>query len=84
MQFVLSAHLKWIERPLGMNMLFHFHKAMAILASLLLLAHLALLAIGNNGDWSLVLDPQVGWPIWLGRIALLIVLVHLLLAGNIT
>lgn len=80
MQFVLSARLKRIERPFGMNMLFHFHKAMAILASLLLLSHPALLAIGN-GDWSLVWSLQVGWPIWLGRIALLIVLVHVLLAS---
>lgn len=80
MQFVLSARLKWIERPFGMNMLFHFHKAMAILASLLLLSHPALLAIGK-GDWSLVLSLQVGWPIWLGRIALLIVIVHVLLAS---
>lgn len=80
MQFVVSARLKWIERPFGLNVLFQFHKAMAILASLLLLSHPALLAIGK-GDWSLVLDPQVGWDIWLGRIALLIVLVHVLLSS---
>jgi predicted ferric reductase len=36
LQFVVSARLKWIERPFGMNMLFHFHKAMAMIASLLL------------------------------------------------
>lgn len=80
MQFVLSARFKWIERPFGMNMLFQFHKAMAILAALLLLSHPVLLAIGK-GDWSLILSPQVGWAIWLGRIALLILLVHVLLAG---
>lgn len=80
MQFVLSARLKWIERPFGMNMLFHFHKAMAILASLLLLSHPVLLAIGEQ-NWGLILDWQVSWDIWLGRIALLIVLVHVLLAS---
>lgn len=80
MQFVLSARLKWIERPFGLNVLFHFHKAMAILASLLLISHPVLLAIGGH-DWSLILGPQVMWHIWLGRIALLIVLVHLLLSS---
>ena len=25
LQFVLSARLKWIERPFGLNMLFQFH-----------------------------------------------------------
>lgn len=80
LQFVVSARLKWIERPFGLNVLFHFHKAMAILASLLLLSHPVLLAIGEQ-DWALIRDPQVSWEIWLGRIALLIVLVHVLLAS---
>jgi predicted ferric reductase len=80
MQFVLSARLKWIERPFGLNVLFQFHKAMAILASLLLISHPVLLAIGGH-DWSLIFGPQVMWHIWLGRIALLIVLVHVLLAS---
>ena len=80
MQFVLSARLKWIERPFGLNVLFQFHKAMAILASLLLISHPVLMAIGGH-DWSLIFGPQVMWHIWLGRIALLIVLVHVLLAS---
>lgn len=80
MQFVLSARLKWIERPFGMNMLFHFHKAMAIIALLLLISHPILLAIGRQ-DWSLIFGPQVKWHIWLGRIAILILLVHVLLAS---
>ncbi len=80
MQFVVSARLKWIERPFGLNVLFQFHKAMAILASLLLISHPVLLAIGGH-DWSLIFGPQVMWHIWLGRIALLIVLVHVLLSS---
>ena len=80
MQFVLSARLKWIERPFGLNVLFQFHKAMAILASLLLISHPVLLAIGGH-DWSLIFGPEVMWHIWLGRIALLIVLAHVMLAS---
>ena len=80
LQFVVSARLKWIERPFGLNMLFHFHKAMAVLASLLLISHPALIAIGGD-NWSVLVGPQVMWHIWLGRIALLILLVHVLLAS---
>lgn len=80
LQFVLSARLKWIERPFGLNVLFHFHKAMAVLASLLLISHPVLIAIGGD-NWSVIFGPQVMWHIWLGRIALLIVLVHVLLAS---
>ena len=80
LQFVVSARFKWIERPFGLNILFHFHKAMAILASLLLVSHPILLAIGAH-DWSFIFGPGVMWHIWLGRIALLIILVHVLLAS---
>lgn len=80
LQFILSARVAWIERPFGLNVLFRFHKVMAILAALLLFAHPVLLSIGG-GDWSLVFGPQVIWHVWLGRIALLILLVHVLLAS---
>lgn len=80
LQFVLSARLKWIERPFGLNMLFHFHKAMAVLASLLLISHPVLIAIGGD-NWSVIFGPQVMWHIWLGRTALLILAVHVLLAS---
>ena len=80
LQFVVSARLKWIERPFGLNVLFHFHKAMAVLASLLLISHPVLIAIGGD-NWSVIFGPQVMWHIWLGRIALLILLVHILLAS---
>lgn len=80
LQFVVSARLKWIERPFGLDVLFHFHKAMAVLASLLLISHPLLVAMGGN-DWSVIFGPQVMWHVWLGRIALLILLVHVLLAS---
>jgi len=80
MQFVVSARLKWIERSFGLNVLFHFHKTMAIVAALLLLSHPVLLAIGGR-DWSLIFGPQVIWHIWLGRISFLILLVHVLLSS---
>ena len=80
MQFVLSARLKWIERPFGLNLLFSFHKTMAIVASLLVLSHPLLLVFGG-GERTLVLGPAVDWPIWLGRIALAVILFHVMLAS---
>ena len=49
LQFVLSARLRWIERPFGLDMLFRFHKAMAVFATALLLLHPLLLAAGGAG-----------------------------------
>ena len=80
MQFVVSARFKWIERPFGLNLLFSFHKTMAIVASLLVLSHPLLLLLGG-GELTLVLGPEVSWHIWLGRIALVGLLFHVLLAS---
>ena len=79
MQFVLSARLQWIERPFGLNMVFHFHKTMAIVATLLILLHPMLLA-SDGPQWNLIFGPDIGWHIWLGRIALLVLLMHVLFA----
>jgi predicted ferric reductase len=79
LQFVLSARLKWIERPFGLNLLFDFHKTMAIVAALLIISHPLLLAM-DGGGWSLIFGPEISWHLWLGRIALVILLVHVLLA----
>lgn len=80
MQFVVSARLKWIERPFGLNLLFSFHKTMAVVASLLVLSHPLLLILGG-GKRSLVLGPEVNWHIWLGRFAMVVILFHVLLAS---
>ncbi len=79
MQFVLAARLRWIERPFGFDMMFRFHKAMAVVAFALILSHPVLLALGGNG-WSVVFNPQISWHIWLGRIALILLWVHIWLA----
>ena len=80
LQFVVSARLRWIERPFGLNLLFSFHKTMAVVASLLVLSHPLLLVLGG-GERSLVFGPEVSWHIWLGRFALVGLLFHVLLAS---
>lgn len=55
MQFVLSARLKWIERPFGLDMLFRFHKAMGVFAASLLVIHPILLILGKQRQgWDLL------------------------------
>lgn len=79
MQFVLAARLRWIERPFGFDVMFRFHKMMAVVAFALILSHPVLLALGGNG-WGVVFDPAVKWHIWPGRIALMLLWIHVWLA----
>ena len=75
LQFVLSARLKWIERPFGLDVLFRFHKAMAVFATVLLLVHPVLMAAGGRG-WAWLIGFDIPWHHWLGRASLLVLLVH--------
>ncbi|NIV91312.1 oxidoreductase, partial [candidate division KSB1 bacterium] len=80
MQFVLAARLKWIERPFGLDSIFRFHKAMAILAVTLLIMHPLLLSVGTPG-WFLLTSLDVPWYIWAGRVGLLVLLVQGVTSG---
>ena len=75
MQFVLSARIRWVERPFGLDSVYRFHKSMAVFAVLLLISHPALVAAGDN-KWGLLTTFQQSWHVLLGKggLALLIVL----------
>jgi predicted ferric reductase len=75
LQFVLAGRLRWISHFFGLDMVLRFHKAMGVLALLLLLLH-PLLVLGGRGEWPLLYRLDVSWPIWLGKIALLLLLVQ--------
>jgi predicted ferric reductase len=77
LQFVLSARFQWVERPFGQDLLYDFHRAMAVVATILIVLHPLLMAVGD-GAWELLYDPAIGWEIWLGRIALVLVLLHVI------
>ena len=72
MQFVVSARLKWVERPFGLDMIFLFHKAMGVFAATLLLLHPILLAASSS--WSLLLNNT--WYILAAKIILIFMLIH--------
>lgn len=73
LQFILSARIRWIEWPFGLDILYLFHKRMGIFAGTLLLTHPVLMAWGNQ-EWRLVTSWAVEWPVQLGRLAWLLVI----------
>jgi predicted ferric reductase len=74
LQFVLAARLRWVEAPFGLDVVLHFHRTMALVAIGLLCLH-ALLLTSAQG-WGLLFRWQARWPIWAGRLALLLLLAH--------
>jgi predicted ferric reductase len=77
LQFVVSARLSWVERPYGLDALYRYHKAAALLAVMLIALHPVLLVLGGAG-WGLLTRPDVSWHIWLGKLALLLLLIQVL------
>jgi predicted ferric reductase len=74
LQFVISARLRWLEAPFGLDVVLRFHRTMALVAAGLLCIHPLLLASGES--WGLLTRWRVHWPIWAGRLALLLLAAH--------
>jgi predicted ferric reductase len=74
MQFVISARLRWLEAPFGLDVVFRFHRTMAFVTMGLLCIHALLIASGES--WGLLIRWRVRWPIWAGRLALLVLFAH--------
>jgi predicted ferric reductase len=74
LQFVVSARLRWIEAPFGLDVLLRFHRTMAFVAMGLLCLHPLLLA--SDEGWALLTRWQARWPLWAGRLALLLLFAH--------
>lgn len=77
LQFVLSARLRWVARPFGLNRVLRFHKAVGAFVLLLLIAHPALVAWGYYG-WTIFFSTATPWYVWLGKLALLLLFVQVL------
>jgi len=77
LQSVLAGRFKWITRPFGFDMVIRFHRNMAVLALGLLLAHPVLMAFGGAG-WRIIIGGSA--LVWVGKAALALVLVNVLLS----
>jgi len=80
LQFLLTARIRWIEAPFGLDVILRFHQGMALVAVCLLCVHPLLLA--SVQGWGLLTRWGVRWPIWAGRIALLLLLTHGVIAAG--
>jgi predicted ferric reductase len=78
LQFVITARLAWVEAPFGLDVLLVFHRAMALVATVLLCVHPILVAWGEG--WTLLAGLHVHWYIWVGRLALAVLLLHVILS----
>ena len=78
LQFVITARLSWVEAPFGLDVLLVFHRAMALVATALLCVHPVLVARGEG--WPLLVGWHPRWYIWVGRLALALLLLHVMVS----
>lgn len=79
LQFILSSRQKWIEKHFGLDIIFRFHKSMAIIAALLIVCHPILLAFGS-GKIELLYSLQLPWYILLGKFGMILIIVLLIIS----
>lgn len=77
-QILLSGRFRWLERPFGFDILIRFHKHVALLGMTMLILHPVFLVIGGSG-LELVTSIDSPWYLWLGRIALGLLLINAVL-----
>jgi len=76
-QFLLAARIKWVERAFGLDMLIRYHRYVAIAATGFLMIHPLLLALGHR-SWSLLISLELPWYIWMGKGALVLLVLNIL------
>jgi len=75
MQSLLAGRFRWITEPFGFDIVIRFHRDMALLAVLLIIAHPVLMAFGDSG-FELLTSFDLPWYILLGKTVLVLVLVQ--------
>ncbi len=78
LQFIISSRQKWFEKYFGLDITFSFHKAMAMMAGLLVVSHPILLAFGSN-KLELLTSLSLPWYVMMGKFALLLILIQVIL-----
>ncbi|HAR63270.1 MAG: oxidoreductase [Candidatus Margulisiibacteriota bacterium] len=78
-QILLAGRFKWIESSFGFDILIRYHRYMAIFGTILIIAHPLLLAAGT-GKLTLLIGLTMPWYIWLGRAALVLLIINALVS----
>jgi predicted ferric reductase len=71
-QFWLTARFKTASAPFGMDILYYFHRWMAVGCLVLVAAHFAVLRVTAAEALRPVLPPAAAWHMTAGRVALLL------------
>lgn len=74
-QFWLTARFRRASAPLGIDILYYFHRWMAVGCLVLVAAHFAILRITAEEALRPVLPPGAAWHMTAGRVALLLLFV---------
>jgi predicted ferric reductase len=82
LQVVLASRFKWLDYPFGLDVVVQFHGRAALLAGLLLVCHPILLMVAH-GNLSL-LSLQTSWQVYLGKGALVLLLLGIVFAVYFT
>jgi predicted ferric reductase len=78
LQVVLAGRLRVVERPFGLDIVMHFHKAMGIVTGILLMCHPIFMVLAKRDFW--LFSFETPWQIDLGKIALSVLLLSILFA----
>lgn len=79
LQFVLAGRFGRLTAPYGLDIVMRFHKYIALFAGVLLVVHPLLIAAGS-GKWILLYGVKLPWQIWVGKIALVLLVANLALS----
>ncbi len=75
--FILAARYQWVARPFGLDAVLLFHRRMAVVGFAFILLHIALMAVGHI---QLLTQLWLPWNIQLGRVAILLLIVQIVVS----
>ncbi|WMJ74050.1 ferredoxin reductase family protein [Cytophagaceae bacterium ABcell3] len=78
-QLIIPLRFKILDKVFGLDRLFIFHSKMGGFILLLILAHPILMSI-HAENWLLPIDPENPWNLWIGFVAIILLLAHVLLS----
>jgi predicted ferric reductase len=72
LQFFLTGRFKWLTLPYGIDVVYHFHRQISIIAFFFILSHPAILILSSPETLSVLRPSEVPWRIAAGVAALVL------------
>ncbi|HMQ35644.1 MAG TPA: ferric reductase-like transmembrane domain-containing protein, partial [Chloroflexaceae bacterium] len=61
LQFLLTARIRYLTTPFGIDIVYHFHRQISVIATLLVLAHPIILFVGDPSNLARLNLIEAGW-----------------------